>query len=146
MILALLPLEDGYIVACDFSVEWTSVARLFWREGRIEDQIEMCLAPALETLDGLLIECLAGIFNFVFVDANKQECDDYFECLFKFLRPGGLAAIDNVLWIYKIADETVQDKSRLPLREFNCRRHQGPKINLGLIPIGNEVTLAQKLV
>ena len=50
--------EDGQVVACDISEEWTSVARRYWREAGVEDKIDLRLAPALETLDGLLAEVI----------------------------------------------------------------------------------------
>tara|TARA_A100001037_G_scaffold206394_1_gene184657 strand:+ start:13754 stop:14419 length:666 start_codon:yes stop_codon:yes gene_type:complete len=136
--------EDGQVVACDISEEWTSVARGYWREAGVEDKIDLRLAPALETLDGLLAEGRADTFDFAFIDADKQEYEDYFERVLKLLRPGGLAAIDNVLWSGKVADEAVEDDSTVALREFNRLRHEDQRINLCLLPIGDGVTLAQK--
>src|SRR5437899_717009 len=90
--------EDGKIVACDVSEEWTSVARRYWREAGVAYKIELRLRPALETLDALLAEGRAGAFDFAFIDADKANYSNYYERCLRLIRPGGLIAIDNVLW------------------------------------------------
>ena len=136
---------DGNIVACDVNEEWTAVARRYWQEAGVQNKIDLRLAPALETLDELLVDGRAGTFDFAFVDADKQGCDDYYERVLQLLRPGGMVAIDNVLWGGKVADEAVQDDSTLALREFNRKREADPRVSMCLAPIGDGVTLAQKL-
>lgn len=118
--------EHGEIIACDVSEEWTGIARRYWREAGVENKIDLRLAPALETLDGLLADGQASTFDFAFVDADKREYEDYYERVLQLLRPGGIVAIDNVLWGGRVADETIKDDSTLALREFN-RKRQGTR-------------------
>ena len=138
--------EDGEIIACDVSEEWTGIARRYWQEAGVENKIDLRIAPALETLDGLLAGGRAGTFDFAFVDADKGEYEDYYERVLQLLRPGGMVASDNVLWGGKVADETIRDDSTLALREFNRKRQADTRVSLSLVPIGDGVTLAQKLV
>jgi caffeoyl-CoA O-methyltransferase len=89
---------DGRIVACDISEEWTAIARRYWREAGVEPKIDLRIAPALETLDGLIEAGEAGRFDFAFIDADKESYLAYYERVLRLLRPGGLLAVDNVLW------------------------------------------------
>jgi caffeoyl-CoA O-methyltransferase len=105
--LALVLPPDGKIVACDTSEEYTAVARRYWQEAGVADKVDLRLAPALETLDELLGSGQAETFDFAFIDADKGNYDNYYERSLQLLRPGGLVAIDNVLWSGRVADEQV---------------------------------------
>ena len=137
--------DDGRMVACDISEEWTDIARRYWRAAGVEHKIDLRLAPALESLEALLAEGRAGTFDFAFVDADKREYADYYERVLKLLRPGGVVAIDNVLWGGKVADESVQDDQTQAIRSFNELLQTDLRVSLCLVPLGDGVTLAQKL-
>jgi len=140
--LALPP--DGRLVCCDVNPETTAIARRYWREAGVEHKVELRIAPALETLGALLDEGAAGTFDFAFVDADKANYDRYYEGVLKLLRPGGLAAFDNVLWHGHVTDPSVQDADTLAIREFNAKLHQDDRVWLSLVPIGDGLTLASK--
>ncbi len=82
--------DDGRIVACDVSEEWTSVARRYWKEAGVAHKIELRLAPAADTLDALLAQGKAGTFDFAFIDADKTNYLAYYERTLALLRTGGL--------------------------------------------------------
>jgi predicted O-methyltransferase YrrM len=136
--------EDGRIVACDVSVEYTSVARRCWREAGVERKIDLRLAPAVETLDALLKDGKAGAFDFAFIDADKDNYDRYYERALKLLRPGGLIAIDNVLWHGKVMDDSIQDADTRAIRALNEKLHRDERVWLSLLTIGDGLTLACK--
>jgi predicted O-methyltransferase YrrM len=140
--LALPP--HGRIVACDVSEEYTSTARRYWREAGVADKIDLRIGPALDTLDALLAEGAAGSFDFAFVDADKQNYERYYERALKLLRPGGVAAFDNVLWHGDVIDDSIQDADTRAIREFNARLHRDDRIWLSLVPLGDGLTLACK--
>jgi predicted O-methyltransferase YrrM len=136
--------EDGSIVACDVSEEYTAVAREFWNKAGVAGKIDLRLAPATETLDELLASGEAGQFDFAFIDADKSSYLGYFERCLGLLRPGGLIAVDNTLWSGRLVDEREQDEDCRALREFNRALHGDDRIDLSLVPIGDGLTLARK--
>ena len=144
LVMALALPEDGRIVACDVSEEWTTVARRYWKQAGVAHKIEVRLAPAVETLDGLLAEGRAGSFDFAFIDADKSGYDTYYERSLELLRPGGLVAIDNVLWSGKVADPVEDDEDTRALRALNAKLRDDERVSLSLVPIGDGLTLAMK--
>ncbi|MDZ7993277.1 MAG: class I SAM-dependent methyltransferase [Nostoc sp. EfeVER01] len=135
---------DGKIIACDVSEEFTAIARRYWQEAGVADKIDLRLAPALETLDRLLATGQAETFDFAFIDADKENYDGYYERSLQLVRPGGLIAIDNVLWSGQVADEQNQDESTQAIRALNEKLHHDERVTLSLVPIADGLTLAIK--
>ena len=137
--------EDGTIVACDVSEEYTNIARRYWAEAGLAERIDLRLAPATETLDSLLESGEAGSFDFGFIDADKENYPAYYERLLRLVRPGGLIAVDNTLWSGRLADEPGDDDDAdtLALRAFNRALHGDERVDLSLVPIGEGLTLAR---
>ena len=140
--LALPP--NGEIVACDVSEEYTAIARRYWDAAGVANKIDLRLAPALETLDKLLAAGQDETFDFAFIDADKANYEKYYERSLQLIRPGGLIAIDNVLWSGKVADSQVQDNQTNSIRAFNNKLHQDERVTLSLVPIADGLTLALK--
>ena len=144
LVVALALPPDGAVTACDVSEEWTSIARRYWKEAGVDHKIDLRLAPAVETLNGLLEEGAAGTYDFAFIDADKSNYDNYYELALKLVRPGGLIAIDNTLWYGRVADPKEQDADTVALRNLNAKLHKDERIAVSLIPIGDGLTLALK--
>ena len=140
--LALPP--EGRVVACDVSEEWTNIARRYWREAGVAERVDLRLAPALDTLDGLLRDGQAGTFDFAFIDADKSNYDGYYERALELVRPGGLVAIDNVLWSGRAADPNANDEDTLAIRALNRKLHGDERVAISLVPIADGLTLALK--
>jgi len=136
--------EDGRLLACDIMEEWTTKAKEFWREAGVSDKIELRLAPALETLDGLLAQGQKDSFDLAFIDADKENYLAYYERLMQLIRPGGLLVVDNVLWDGRVADPNEQEESTLAIRAFNEYVHKDERVALSMVPIGDGLTLAIK--
>ncbi|MFN9943857.1 MAG: O-methyltransferase, partial [bacterium] len=98
----------------------------------------------LETLDNLLAAGEAESFDFAFIDADKGNYENYYERSLQLIRPGGLIAIDNVLWSGKVADPEIQDNQTKKIRAFNQKLYQDSRITLSLVPIADGLTLANK--
>ncbi|MGF1936531.1 MAG: O-methyltransferase [Nostoc sp. ChiQUE02] len=135
---------DGKIIACDVSEEFTAIARRYWQEAGVTNKIDLRLAPALETLDRLLATGQAETFDFAFIDADKENYDGYYERSLQLVRPGGLIAIDNVLWSGQVADPHNQDESTQAIRALNEKLHHDERVTLSLVPIADGLTLAIK--
>lgn len=135
----------GKIIACDQSEEYTQQARQLWRAAGVEDKIELRLAPALDTLDALIAAGNSGSFDFAFIDADKGNYPNYYERALALLRPGGLIAVDNVLWDGKVIDGENQEPDTETIRAFNRKLHADERVTLSLVPLGDGLTLACKL-
>ena len=136
--------EGGRLVACDVSVEYTNVARRYWRLAGVEQRIDLRLGPALATLDGLLAEGAAGSFDFAFIDADKENYLAYYERSLELLRAGGLLAIDNVLWGGSVANPGDERPTTQAIRALNKHIARDTRVSCSLVPIGDGVFLVRK--
>jgi caffeoyl-CoA O-methyltransferase len=136
--------EDGQIVACDISEEFTSRAKPYWQEAGVAGKIDLRLGPALETLDALIADGESGAFDFAFIDADKVNYQGYFQRALDLIRRGGLILVDNVLWSGAVVDPARDDEDTEAIRAFNQARAGDPRISLSLVPIGDGLTLARK--
>ncbi|MEM9161969.1 MAG: class I SAM-dependent methyltransferase [Cyanobacteria bacterium P01_F01_bin.4] len=135
---------DGQVIACDVSADYTAIAQRYWQMAGVAHKIDLRLGPALETLDQLRVEGHVESFDFAFIDADKRNYDSYYEKSLQLVRPGGLIAIDNVLWSGRVADPTVQDNRTQRIRALNEKIYQDPRVSLSLLPIADGLTLAVK--
>ncbi len=136
---------DGKLVACDVSADYGEIARNTWREAGVADKIDFRLAPALQTLDGLVAAGQSGTFDMAFIDADKKNYSHYYECALQLVRPGGLIAADNTLWDGSVIDATDDDPDTEAIRAFNRKLHDDDRVALTLATIGDGITLACKL-
>jgi caffeoyl-CoA O-methyltransferase len=134
--------DDGKLIACDMSEEWTAVARRYWREAGVEHKIDLRLAPALETLDNLLAAGAAGSFDFAFIDADKGNYLNYYERALRLVRQGGVIAADNVLWGGGVADPAITEPDTLAIRAFNQRLHSDDRVFVTMLTVRDGLTLA----
>ena len=134
---------DGRCVCCDVSKEFTDKARVYWKEAGVESKIDLRLGPALETLDAM-IAAKDAPFDYAFIDADKSNYDGYYERALKLLRPGGLIALDNMLWSGAVADPANTDKDTTALRALNAKIHADARVDMALAAIGDGVMLARK--
>jgi len=135
---------DGRLVACDVSVEFTDVARRYWRRAGVEERIDLRLGPALGTLDALLESGRAGTFDFAFIDADKDNYFNYYERCLKLLRPGGLLAVDNVLWEGNVVNPADDRSSTRAIRALNEVIRADTRVTISLVPIGDGLFLVRK--
>lgn len=136
--------EGGQLICCDVSREWTDVGRRYWAEAGVEEKIDLRIAPALDTLDGLLGEGLESAVDFAFIDADKTNYEGYYERLLKLLRPGGLIAVDNVLWGGSVVDSSDQSDDTRAIRALNEAIAGDERVDHVLLPVGDGLTLARK--
>lgn len=135
---------DGKVVACDVSVEWTNIARRFWEMAGVAQKIDLQIGPALETLHKLIDNGEAGTFDFAFIDADKRNYSNYYEAALKLIRPGGLIAIDNVLWNGEVINPANQENETNAIRELNELVHKDERVTMSMLPLSDGITLARK--
>ena len=134
----------GRVVACDVSEEYTSIARRYWKEAGVEDRIDLRLRPAMETLRGMIETGERGRYDFAFIDADKPNYENYYECCLELLRPGGVIMADNVLWSGRVADASDQTADTIALRAFNEKLLGDSRVSLSMLPLDDGITLALK--
>lgn len=135
--------EEGRILGCDISVEYTDVARQYWEKAGVAHKIDLRIAPAVDTLDTLINAGQAGSFDFAFIDADKTAYDDYYERCLSLLRTGGLIVLDNMLWNGRVA-LPAEDEDTAAIQELNRKLLGDERIDLSLVPVGDGLTLARK--
>jgi predicted O-methyltransferase YrrM len=141
--MALAQPDGGRITCCDVSPEWTDIARRAWTDAGVADHVDLRLAPALETLDGLLAAGEEDGYDLAFIDADKPTYDAYYERALRLVRSGGLIAIDNVLWSGRVADPSDRDESTEAIRALNAKIAADERVDVVMIPIADGVTLAR---
>jgi caffeoyl-CoA O-methyltransferase len=133
--------DDGHLLCCDVSEEWTSIARRAWASAGIDDKIELRLAPAADTLHALPDE---EYVDLAFIDADKPAYPTYYEELLRRLRPNGLIMVDNTLWSGAIVDVAVDDESTVALRAFNDMVAADARVESYLLPVADGLTVIRK--
>lgn len=104
--------EGGTLVTCDEDPVAIAFAQKYFSESPHGKKIKQMEGPALES-----IEKLTGTFDMAFIDADKINYSNYYEAILPMIRPGGLIAVDNVLWSGRVLDP--QDESDRAIHEFN---------------------------
>lgn len=136
--------DDGQVITCDISAQFTARAKPFWEKSGAGRKIELRLGPAAESLQALLEEGREGHFDFLFIDADKTGYDTYFELGLRLLRPGGLIAVDNVLWNGSVINPEKVDPDTEAIRAFNQARSADDRVEISLVPIADGLLLARK--
>ena len=135
--------QEGHVLTCDISDEYTQVGRPFWQQAGVAHKIELVIAPALQTLDARLAAGEAGTHDFAFIDADKANYDLYYERCLTLLRAGGLIALDNMLWSGAVA-HPAKTADTAALQQLNAKLHRDERIDLTLLTVGDGLTLARK--
>lgn len=137
--------DEGQIVACEINADYAEIARQYWQRAGVAKKIDVRIAPAVDTLNALVAEGQAGTFDFVFIDADKENYGVYYEHSLQLLHPGGLIVIDNVLWDGKVARPAERsDPDTHALHELNEKLHEDERIDLSMLPVADGLTLARK--
>jgi caffeoyl-CoA O-methyltransferase len=132
---------DGRLLCCDVNEEWTSIGRRYWAKAGVDQKIELRLGPALDTLRALPP---SAEFDFVFIDADKENYVNYYEAILPRLRPNGLILFDNVLWMGQVVSGSDDDANTRALRALNERVLADRRVESVMLPIADGLTIARK--
>jgi predicted O-methyltransferase YrrM len=135
--------DDGKLLACDISDEYTRIGLPHWQAAGVAHKIDLQLAPALATLDARIKAGEQGRYDFAFIDADKSGYDAYYERCLTLLRGGGLIAIDNTLWSGKVA-VPAEDADTAALQALNSKLLGDERVDISMLPVGDGLTLARK--
>lgn len=132
-------LEDGELTTCEIKPEHTDIARSFFARSPHGHKIKLRLGPALETLASLRA---STSFDFVFIDADKENYVNYYEAVLPRLRPGGLIIADNVLWSGRVF--APKKKTDRAVVAFNKYVRRDPRVECVMLPVRDGVSLIRK--
>lgn len=137
--------DDGLLVACDVNVEYTQVARRFWKRAGVSGKIDLRIGPAIETLDAMIGDGESGTYDLAFIDADKGNYARYYERCLQLLRTGGLMMVDNALWGGRVADPAHTGAITSVMRDLNGMAGRDNRVEVTLLPIGDGLLLARKV-
>ena len=129
--------DEGTLLCCDVSDDWTAVARRYWEQAGVAAKITLEIGPAAETLAA---RPEAPQFDLAFIDADKPGYVAYYELLVPRLRPGGVILVDNVLWSGAVIDDEAQDEDTVAIRAFNDHVAADPRTDCVMLAIGDGLT------
>lgn len=135
---------DGEVIVCEVSEQWADVARRNWQRGEFAARIELQPGPAAETLARLLADGQAGTFDLAYIDADKDGYASYYELCVQLLRPGGVVALDNMLWSGQTAEQHPNDATGVALRALNLHIRDDERVDPLLLTVGDGVLVARK--
>ena len=141
--MALALSEKGSIFALDKNQETSNIALNFFKKAAQDHKIKMIIAPAIESLKNLTYE--KHKFDFVFIDADKENYKNYFNHSIELVDKDGLIVIDNVLWHGEVVDVNNQDKLTTSIREFNTYVNEDKRVENLIIPVGDGLSVCRKL-
>ena len=136
--------ENGKVITCDLSPEWTKDTHKFWSAANQASKIELKLGPALDSLDKLLAEGFAGKFDFIFIDADKTNYVGYYERCLDLLSPKGIIAVDNVLWEGEVIVQSNTKGQTREIRRLNNIIKDDSRVDVSLITIADGLFLIRK--
>jgi caffeoyl-CoA O-methyltransferase len=133
--------DDGELIACDISEEWTAVGRPFWEKAGVAHKIDLRIGPAADTLRALPAD---ENIDLSFIDADKGGYAVYYQELLDRTRPGGVILVDNVLWGGSVVDPAAQNDDVLAIRAFNDQVAADDRIDCVMLAISDGLSILRK--
>jgi len=127
----------GTLISCEIDPKNAEIARGYLDRTPAGRKVTIRVGAALETL-----KSLEPPFDFVFIDADKENYLHYYEESLRLLRPGGLIVADNVLWSGRVLDpKEVTDRA---IAAFNDKAAGDARVECVMLPIRDGVSLIRK--
>ncbi|KPA79631.1 O-methyltransferase family protein [Leptomonas pyrrhocoris] len=143
--LALHMPDDGVIRALDVSREYAGIGFEAWKKAGVDKKIDFIEGPAAASMQRFLDEGEAGTYDFIFIDANKEQYPEYYDLAVPLLRKGGVIVVDNTLMFGRVVekDPSVQDTDALSKTNEMIRADK--RVSAVMSIIGDGVYFARKL-
>ena len=134
--------ESGKLITIDNSDEFLLMAKKYWKMASQENKIESIIGDGVDVLQSMIDRQQS--FDFVFIDADKNNYLHYYELSLKLLRPNGILIIDNMLWHGDVADENKTDKQTTTIRALNKKIQTDERIDFSLLPLSDGLSFIRK--
>ncbi|MDB3901899.1 O-methyltransferase [Flavobacteriaceae bacterium] len=132
--------EKGVIHTIDKNEELVDIQKkYFTKTGDVEKFIQHT-GTALD-----IIPKINETFDFIFLDADKENYINYFNCIIDKLNKNGVILADNVLWSGKVIDKNQQDETTKILRKFNDIVNNDCRVETILLPIRDGISIIRKI-
>ena len=132
---------DGELVTIDKNEELEDRVTAFFNESPYGSQIKYVIGNAMDE-----VPKQDGLFDLIFIDADKRNYQNYYDMVFDKLSVGGFIIADNVLWSGKVAGLNVKkmDRDTEALIEFNKFVHEDDRVQNVLFPIRDGLMILRK--
>jgi len=134
--------ENGKIVAVDNSDEFLSMAQKYWKMAGVDKKIESIIGAGVDVMQSMIDR--QHSFDFIFIDADKNNYPNYYELSLQLLRPNGIIIIDNMLWHGDVADENKTDSQTNTIRDLNKKIQQDERVDFSLLPLSDGLSFIRK--
>ncbi|HEV2210465.1 MAG TPA: class I SAM-dependent methyltransferase [Verrucomicrobiae bacterium] len=131
----------GKLICLDQSAEWTAIARKYWAKAGLSDRVDLRLGDAIQQLQNLEASLQ---FDFVFIDADKTQYEQYYELLLPRVRPNGLILFDNMLWAGRLGDEPIQEPTGRAIDALNHKLAADPRVEAVLLSVADGIQFCRK--
>lgn len=145
--------DDGKLITIEKNDELEETIRRNFSRSPYGERIELRIGDCKENLDRFAPSRKTaslqeeGLFDLVFIDADKREYCAYLDLVYPLVKPGGWILADNVLWDGHIVDPAYdKDKQTLGLRAFNEKVRQDDRLEKVILPLRDGLTIIQKKV
>ena len=133
--------EDGRLITLEHNDELEETIRRNLSRSPLCERIELRIGDCK-----LVIGDLEGLFDLVFIDADKREYCAYLDLVYPLVPVGGFILADNTLWDGHIIDPAYdKDKQTLGLRAFNDKLAQDERFEKVILPLRDGLTLIRKI-
>ena len=134
--------SDGTVTTIDNSNEFLNLAKKYWEKEGVEKKIESILGEGVEVLQSLIDR--QKYFDFVFIDADKSNYNNYYELSLQLISSNGLIIIDNMLWGGDVVDTSIKNKITTSIRDLNKKILNDSRVDFSLLPLADGLLLIQK--
>ena len=132
--------SNGELHTIDIDEELYDFQRKYFDKSEYGKQIYQQTGNALDIIPKLNIT-----FDLIFIDADKENYSNYFNCVIDKLNSGGILLSDNVLWSGKVIEKLqAEDTSTKSLIEYNTLLKNDERIETVLLPIRDGLTISRK--
>ena len=134
--------QNGKIVAVDNSDEFLPMAEKYWKMAKVDSKIKSVIGEGVEVMQSMIDR--QHSFDFIFIDADKNNYPNYYELALQLLRPNGIIIIDNMLWHGDVADENKNDSQTNTIRDLNQKIQKDGRVDFSLLPLSDGLSFIRK--
>jgi len=133
--------EDGVIHTVEIDDEMEDFIREQFEQSPLKDKIRLHIGDIRNVIDDM-----EGGFDMVYIDGNKRDYCEYYDCVFERVRPGGVILADNTLWNKKVEETPPSnDQQTIGIIRFNEKIKQDKRIEKIILPLRDGLTVIYKL-